>query len=353
MKINNLKIASLPFIYKKQSISNIMLLVVIASIPGICCQIYFFNSGTVYQILVAIITALICESIALKLRKFSVINNLKDNSALVTAIILAISIPPLSPWWLIVLGTSFAILIAKHVYGGLGQNIFNPAMVGYVVLLISFPMHMNNWASQIEYQFINKNIITPSQIIFKGNTITKSISNHLTINDKNLNQNMLFKSFKNSILNNSINKIYQKLILKDSSINTNINWLWINIAYLFGGIIMIHYKIISWQIPLAFLTTVVICSLLSWLIMPSEYNSPIVHLFFSGRTMLSCFFIATDPVTATNTKNGRIIYGSLIGLLVWIAHIFGSYHDAFAVLLANICAPVIDHYSKHRIYSYK
>lgn len=337
-RVNRLKMTTSPFTHEKQSTSKLMLWVVIAAIPGIACQIYFFGSGTIYQILLAIITAFICEAAALQLRKLPVITHLKDNSALVTALLLAISIPPLSPWWLVVLGTAFAILIAKHIYGGLGQNPFNPAMVGYVVLLISFPVQMTSWLPPTELQSIHAD--------------TGATLNQLTLGFDGVTQATPLDSFKTGLLTHSISQILQQPILQGSL--AGIGWQWVNIAYLFGGIIMLYRRIISWQIPLAFLATLIFCSLLSWLIMPSQYASPMIHLF-SGATMLGAFFIATDPVTAATTPRGRLIYGAMIGLLIWIIRVYGGYPDAvaFAVLLANIAVPLIDHYSQPRVYGHK
>lgn len=350
-QMNHLKIASSPFIHEKQTTSKLMLWVIIATIPGIALQIYFFSSGTLYQILLAITTAFISENSALQLRKLPIMIHLKDNSALLTALLLAISIPPLSPWWLVVLGTSFAILIAKHSYGGLGQNLFNPAMVGYVILLISFPVQMTSWIPPIEPQSIHTNTLTNLQIIFTDHTSTGITLNQLTLSFDGINQATPLDNFKTDLLTQSINQILQQPILQVSL--TSISWQWVNIAYLFGGLILISRRIINWQIPLAFLATLLFCSLLSWLIIPSKYASPIVHLF-SGTTMLGAFFIATDPVTATTTSRGRLIYGAIIGLLIWIIRVYGSYPDAvaFAVLLANMAVPLIDHYSQTNIYNH-
>lgn len=351
-RMNRLKMASSPFTHQKQTTSKLMLWVVIAAIPGIVCQIYFFGSGTIYQILIASITAFISEAGALQLRKLPVMPHLKDNSALVTALLLAISIPPLSPWWLVVLGTAFAILIAKHIYGGLGQNPFNPAMVGYVVLLISFPVQMTSWLPPIELQSIHTNALASLQVIFTGHTATGATLSQLTLGFDGISQATPLDSFKTGLLTYSISQILQQPILQGSF--AGIGWQWVNVAYLFGGIIMLSRRIISWQIPLAFLAMLLLCSLLSWLIMPSQYASPMLHLF-SGATMLGAFFIATDPVTAATTPRGRLIYGAMIGLLIWIIRVYGGYPDAvaFAVLLANIAVPLIDHYSQPRVYGHK
>ncbi|SPP31194.1 Electron transport complex subunit RsxD [Arsenophonus endosymbiont of Aleurodicus floccissimus] len=350
-RVNRLKMTTSPFTHEKQITSKLMLWVVITAIPGIACQIYFFGSGTIYQILLAVITAFICEAAALQLRKLPIITHLKDNSALVTALLLAISIPPLSPWWLVVLGTAFAILIPKHIYGGLGQNPFNPAMVGYVVLLISFPVQMTSWLPPIALQSIHADTLANLQIIFSGHTDAGATLNQLTLGFDGVTQATPLDSFKTGLLTHSISQILQQPILQGSL--AGIGWQWVNIAYLFGGIIMLYRRIISWEIPLAFLATLIFCSLLSWRIMPLQYASPMIHLF-SGATMLGAFFIATDPVTAATTPRGRLIYGAMIGLLIWIIRVYGGYPDAvaFAVLLANIAVPLIDHYSQPRVYGH-
>ncbi|HGJ5876552.1 MAG TPA: electron transport complex subunit RsxD [Arsenophonus sp.] len=350
--INRLKMANSPFTHEKQSTSKLMLWVIIAAIPGIATQIYFFGSGTIYQILLATITVLISEAAVLQLRKLPVIPQLKDNSALVTGLLLAISIPPLSPWWLVVLGTAFAILIAKHVYGGLGQNPFNPAMVGYVVLLISFPMQMTSWLPPIELQSIHADALDSLQVIFTGYTTTGNTLNQLTLRVDGVSQATPLDSFKTGLLIHTISQILQQPILQ--GLLAGIGWQSVNIAYLFGGIIMLNRRIISWQIPLAFLTSLIVCSLVSWLIMPSQYASPMIHLF-SGATMLGAFFIVTDPVTAATTPRGRLLYGAMIGFLIWIIRVYGGYPDAiaFAVLLANITVPLIDHYTQPRVYGHK
>ena len=139
------KIASSPYTHNHRQTSRIMLLVVIATLPGIVVQSWFFGWGTVIQLVVAILAAWLAESLVLRLRKQNIGQTLADNSALLTGLLLAISIPPLAPWWMVVLGTVFAVIIAKQLYGGLGQNPFNPAMIGYVVLLISFPVQMTSW----------------------------------------------------------------------------------------------------------------------------------------------------------------------------------------------------------------
>ena len=281
------RIASSPYTHNQRQTSRIMLLVLLAAVPGIAAQLWFFGWGTLVQILLASVSALLAEALVLKLRKQSVAATLKDNSALLTGLLLAVSIPPLAPWWTVVLGTVFAVIIAKQLYGGLGQNPFNPAMIGYVVLLISFPVQMTSWLPPHE---IAVNI--PGFIL------------------------------------------------------AGAGWQWVNLAWLAGGVWLLWQKAIRWHIPLSFLVTLALCATLGWLFSPETLASPQIHLL-SGATMLGAFFILTDPVTASTTNRGRLIFGALAGLLVWLIRSFGGYPDgvAFAVLLANITVPLIDYYT--------
>ncbi|AWS51710.1 MULTISPECIES: electron transport complex subunit RsxD [Providencia] len=350
-KNRRLKIASAPFTHNKQSTSLVMLWVLLAAIPGIAAQVYFFGVGTLYQIILAMLTAVITEAVSIRLRKQPVVPVLKDNSAIVTALLLAISLPPLSPWWLIVLGTFFAITIAKQCYGGLGQNPFNPAMVGYVVLLISFPVHMTNWLPPHELQNMSVSALDSLSIILSGHTPTGITLEQLRTGIDGMSQATPLDSFKTGLLTHSISEVLQQPILQGSL--AGIGWQWVNIGYLVGGLFLLQRRIISWHIPVSFLGTLAILAIVSHLIDDSQHASPWVHLL-SGATMLGAFFIATDPVTASTTPKGRIIFGVIIGFLVWVIRVYGGYPDAvaFAVLLANITVPLIDYYTQPRAYGH-
>ncbi len=328
-----------------------MLWVLLAAIPGIAVQIYFFGVGTLFQILLAMLTAVLTEAVSIRLREKPIVPVLKDNSAIVTALLLGVSLPPLAPWWLIVLGTFFAITIAKQCYGGLGQNPFNPAMVGYVVLLISFPVHMTNWLPPHELQNLSISPLDSLSVIFNGHTLTGISLEQLRTGVDGMSQATPLDSFKTGLLTHSVTEVLQQPILQGSL--AGIGWQWVNVAYLIGGLIMINRRIISWHIPLSFLGTLAILSVVSYLIDDSRFAPPLVQLL-SGATMLGAFFIATDPVTASTTPKGRIIFGVIIGFLVWVIRVFGGYPDAvaFAVLLANITVPLIDYYTQPRAYGH-
>ncbi|MBN6360334.1 MULTISPECIES: electron transport complex subunit RsxD [Providencia] len=350
-KNRRLKIASAPFTHNKQSTSLVMLWVLLAAIPGIAAQVYFFGVGTLYQIILAMLTAVITEAVSIRLRRQPVVPVLKDNSAIVTALLLAISLPPLSPWWMIVLGTFFAITIAKQCYGGLGQNPFNPAMVGYVVLLISFPVHMTNWLPPHELQSMSISALDSLSIILSGHTPTGITLEQLRTGIDGMSQATPLDSFKTGLLTHSISEVLQQPILQGSL--AGIGWQWVNIGYLIGGLLLLQRRIISWHIPVSFLGTLAVLTIVSYLVDDSQHASPWVHLL-SGATMLGAFFIATDPVTASTTPKGRIIFGVIIGFLVWVIRVYGGYPDAvaFAVLLANITVPLIDYYTQPRAYGH-
>ncbi|QCJ70025.1 electron transport complex subunit RsxD [Providencia heimbachae] len=350
-KNRRLKIASAPFTHDRRSTSQVMFWVLLAAIPGIAVQTYFFGIGTLYQIILAMLTATATEAVSIRLRKQPILPVLKDNSAIVTALLLAVSLPPLSPWWLIVLGTIFAIIIAKQCYGGLGQNPFNPAMVGYVVLLISFPVHMTNWLPPQELQTMHISAMDSLSVILSGHTPTGVTLEQLRSGIDGMSQATPLDSFKTGLLTHSISEVLQQPILQGSL--AGIGWQWVNIAYLIGGLIMINCRIISWHIPVSFIGTLAVFSIVSWLIDDGRYSQPLVQLL-SGATMLGAFFIATDPVTASTTPRGRIIFGVIIGFLVWVIRVYGGYPDAvaFAVLLANIAVPLIDHYTQPRAYGH-
>lgn len=347
------RIASSPYTHNQRQTSRIMLLVVLATLPGIALQLWFFGWGTLLQIILAIISALVAEALVLKLRKQNVRHILADNSALLTGLLLAISIPPFAPWWMVVLGTLFAVVIAKQLYGGLGHNPFNPAMIGYVVLLISFPVQMTSWLPPYEIAHTVPDFMQALQIIFTGHTASGATMETLRIGIDGVSQATPLDTFKTAIrAGHNVEQTLQLPIY--SGVLAGAGWQWVNIGYLAGGLFLLWQRAIRWHIPVSFLLTLAICSTLGWLFSPASLASPQMHLL-SGATMLGAFFILTDPVTASTTNRGRLIFGALAGLLVWLIRSYGGYPDgvAFAVLLANITVPLIDYYTRPRAYGHR
>ncbi|SUX85869.1 electron transport complex protein RnfD [Citrobacter koseri] len=335
------RIASSPYTHNQRQTSRIMMLVLIAALPGIATQLWFFGWGTLFQIILAAVSALAAEAAVLQLRKQPIAAILKDNSALLTGLLLAVSIPPLAPWWMVVLGTVFAVIIAKQLYGGLGQNPFNPAMIGYVVLLISFPVQMTSWLPPHDIAATAPGLLDALQVIFTGHTASGGDMNTLRMGIDGISQATPLDTFKTSLhAGHAVEQIMQYPIY--SGMLAGAGWQWVNIAWLIGGVWLLWQKAIRWHIPVSFLVTLAVCSSLGWAFAGDSLASPQLHLL-SGATMLGAFFILTDPVTASTTNRGRLIFGALAGLLVWLIRSFGGYPDgvAFAVLLANITVPLI------------
>ncbi|WAT02304.1 electron transport complex subunit RsxD [Rouxiella chamberiensis] len=347
------RIASSPFTHNRQSTSSIMLMVVLACIPGIVAQVWFFGYGTLIQIALSILIAVLAEGAILQLRKMPVAKRLGDNTALLTAVLLGVSLPPLAPWWMIVIGTVFAIIIAKQLYGGLGQNPFNPAMVGYVVLLISFPVQMTTWLPPDALQAHPVGFVDSLMTIFSGHDSQNMTAYQLQMNVDGITQATPLDGFKTGLRSgHTAAQVLEQPLF--SGVLAGLGWQWINLGFLLGGLYLMWRRIISWHIPVSILAMLTFCGTLAWLLAPEAYSPPMIGLF-SGATMLGAFFIATDPVTASTTPKGRLIFGALIGLLVWLIRAYGGYPDgvAFAVLLANITVPLIDHYTQPRVYGHR
>ncbi len=347
------RIASSPYTHNQRQTSRIMLLVTLATIPGIAAQLCFFGWGTLIQLILAIVSALLAEGLVLKLRKQSVSTILADNSALLTGLLLAISIPSFAPWWMVVLGTLFAVIIAKQLYGGLGHNPFNPAMIGYVVLLISFPVQMTSWLPPHDIARTVPGLLDAIGVIFTGHSTNGATMDALRMGVDGISQATPLDTFKTSLhAGHSVEQIMQYPIF--SGVLAGAGWQWVNLGYLAGGIFLLSQNTIRWHIPVSFLLSLTLCATLGWLFAPQTFLAPQLHLL-SGATMLGAFFILTDPVTASTTNKGRLIFGALAGLLVWLIRSFGGYPDgvAFAVLLANITVPLIDYYTRPRVYGHR
>jgi electron transport complex protein RnfD len=321
-----------------------MLAVLYALVPGILIYTYFFGWGLLINISIAIVTALACEALVLKLRHKPVRHYLLDGSAVVTAVLLALALPPLAPWWLTFIGVAFAIIIAKHLYGGLGYNPFNPAMVGYAMLLIAFPREMTFWLPPLSAGhplpgFLDSLNYSLFQILPAGSSIdTLTMATPLDTVKTQLG------------LNRTIEEILQQ--------NPNLfrgftahGWDWVNLMFGLGGVVLIYMKVINWRIPFALLVSLFLISTLFAIPDPDLQPSPWFHLL-GGATMLGAFFIATDPVTASTTPRGQIIYGAGIGILVYVIRTWGGYPDgvAFAVLIMNMAVPTIDYYTRPRVF---
>ena len=332
---------SSPYIQTNENVSRMMLAVIYALIPGTLVYIHFFGFGVLINIFIAVITALICETSILKIRNRPIKPFIYDGTAVLTAILLALALPTLTPWWLPALGTAFAIIIAKHLYGGMGYNPFNPAMVGYAMLLIAFPKEMTAWIPAETHGLDFFNVLNYS--------FSETLPPSMTYDA--LTMATPLDSIKTQL---SLGYTIDEIKRTNSALFGNIagyGWEWINILFLIGGLVLISIKVISWHIPVSMLGALAFMAMIFNFSDAGSYSSISFHLF-GGAAMLGAFFIATDPVTAAVSNKGRLIYGAGIGILVYIIRTWGGYPDAiaFSVLLMNMAVPMIDYYNKPPVF---
>jgi electron transport complex protein RnfD len=316
-----------------------MLKVLLALLPGIAIYIHFFGWAVVVQIAIASIAALAAEAAMLAIRKKPVGQFLTDGSALVTAWLVALTLPPIAPWWLTVLAVIIAIVVAKHLYGGLGQNPFNPAMVAFCAMIVAYPQLMSQWpaagftdfAAQMQAIFGHRELdaIVMATPLDALRTALHTPEARATVSG----------------------------VLGSHATFGNIGgrgWEWIALGYLLGGLWLVQQRVITWHVPAAFLGTLALASLLASLASPDQYAGPSFHLL-TGGAMLGAFFIATDPVSGSTTPLGKLIFAAGLALLTWIIRVFGAYPDgiAFATLLMNICVPLIDMRTQPKVFGHK
>jgi electron transport complex protein RnfD len=319
----------------KNRTQQVMLQVLLATLPGVLALTWLFGIGTLVNLLWAGLLALGFEAAILAARQRPIGFYLRDGSALVTAVLLALALPPYAPWWLTLVAVGFAIIFGKQLYGGLGQNPFNPAMLGYVVVLISFPLPMSSWPAPHSV-----GLLAGIEQIFGLAQLPDGWSQATALDVLKTNKSLTIDELWTQ------NPAFGRL--GGSAVE------WANGAFLLGGLYLLHKKLISWHAPLGMLGALLVMSLVFWNGSGSDSNgSPLFHLL-SGASMLGAFFIVTDPVSGATSNLGRLIFGAGTGVLVYIIRTWGGYPDAvaFAVLLMNLAAPTIDYYSRPRTYGH-
>lgn len=333
-----------PYLSNAPSVSIIMLKVLLALLPGLAAYVWVYGTGIVVSLLLASVTALASEALVLKWRARPVLPFLLDGSALVTAWLLALALPPLAPWWLVVVGTLFAIVIAKQLYGGLGYNPFNPAMIGYAVLLISFPVLMTQWPSPLALAQAHLGFTDQLHYIF-GRLLPDGVQVDAISSATPLDYLKTQLTLQHNVSDISQAPIFGQFGAMGGE--------WVTAAYLLGGLYLVQQRIISWHIPVAFLATLALMASVFHFVNPAHYADPLFHLF-SGAAMLCAFFIATDPVSGPTTPGGKLVFAAGIGVLTYLIRVYGGYPDgvAFAVLLMNICVPLIDAHTQPRVFGH-
>ena len=331
-----------PHTARPNSVDRVMLQVILALVPGAAAMTYYFGWGILINMVLATVFAVGFEALMLYLRGQPVKATLMDLSAIVTALLFAVAVPPTLPWWLTLLGMGFAIVVVKQLYGGIGYNPFNPAMAGYVFLLISYPVEMTSWLPPV---MLNENPLSFMDSL--GLILTGALPGSLTM-DAITAATPLDAMRTNLDLNKMIEEIRQSPLWGDFG---GLGWEWVANWFFIGGIYLLWKRVISWHIPVSMLGAMIVMAGLFYLFDPQSHPFPAFHVF-SGGAMLGAFFIATDPVSAATTKKGQLIYGASIGVLVFVIRTWGGYPDAvaFAVLLMNMAAPTIDYYTQPRVF---
>lgn len=328
-----------PFFRQPASVRMVMLKVLAALLPGIAVHVWFFGPAILVQIALASTAAIAAEAAMLKLRGKPMGMFLTDGSALVTAWLLALTFPPIGPWWLVVAATVLGLVIAKHLYGGLGQNIFNPAMVGFCLMIVAFPQLMSQWPAvgATDFSAQLSAIFGDRQLdAITAATPLDAMRTALHMPDSNATVAGVFGA----------GGVFGLFGGK--------GWEWVAAAYALGGLWLFQQRVIGWTIPGFYLGTLALVSGIASLAAPASFTGPMFHLF-SGGAMLGAFFIFTDPVAGSTTPRGKIVTAAMAGLLTWIIRSFGAYPDgiAFAALLVNLSVPLIDRYTQPPVFGHK
>lgn len=339
-----LGLATPPHSPPKPSVPVIMRRVLYALVPAAACHVWFFGYGLPINFVVCAVAAMSTEACVLWLRRRPIAPTLGDGSALLTAALLAFAIPPLTPWWIPATGGACAILLAKQLYGGLGKNLFNPAMVGYAVLLLSFPVEMTQWVpprmGDIDYRHLD--LVT--HLVY---SLTGSLPDSTGID-------ALTRATPLDLVKEGLRRGQTFSQVRADSLFGEFGgrgWEWVGNFVIVGGLYLIYAGIIRWHIPVALLAGLLLPAAAFHLIDATRFASPGFHLF-SGASLLGAFFIATDPVSAAATVKGRLIYGAGIGFMTWAIRTWGGYPDsiAFSVLLMNGAVPLIDRFTRPRVF---
>lgn len=317
--MNKFTVSGSPHIHGDESTKKIMYGVVIAMIPTMLFSIYFFGVDAIRVFLIAIVASLFFEWI---IQKYLIKGPLtiNDGSALVTAILLALNLPSNLPVWMIIIGALVAIGMGKMSFGGLGKNVFNPALVARVFLLVSFPVQMTSWPKPSPITDGLADVITgatPLGILKEGLGAGKTVS-ELAPELPSYTQGLMGE------MGGSMGEVSA-------------------LALILGGIYMLWKKIITWHIPVSMLLTVAVFSGIFWGIDPEHYADPIFHML-TGGMLLGAIFMATDMVTSPMTKGGQLVFGFGVGLLTILIRMWGAYPEgvSFAILLMNATVPLIN-----------
>lgn len=332
-----------PFAHDRSSVKRIMLQVCLALTPATLFGLWLFGWPAINLWLLTCASALASEALCLHWLG-QPLRRLQDGSALLTGWLLALSLPPWAPWWIGVGGAAFAIGIGKQLYGGIGQNIFNPAMLARVALLIAFPLQMTSWVLPAPLGSAAAPGFVEGLAITFGGVLPDGMSGATALG--NLKTELTLGRSAEAILAGDFALIPALLGSSAGSLGETSELL-----LLLGGLWLIFRRIIHWEIPLSMLLGVLVLAAIAHQIDPARYPGGLYHLA-SGGLLLGALFIATDPVTSPVSRKGRLIFGAGCGVLVYVIRTWGSFPEAvaFAVLFMNALSPLIDRYWRPRAY---
>ena len=327
MENKQLILSSSPHIHSGESTPRIMYSVAAALAPAIATGVYLFGLRALWVVILSVAAGLATEAGAQRVMGREV--TISDGSALVTGILLALNLPPTVPWWVVIVGSAIAIVIGKQIYGGLGYNPFNPALVARVILLISFPVQMTTW-------------LKPSPL-FSGAVDAVTTATPLGAMKTHL-------MVKGSLEGFTMGELWNPFIgniggcIGETSV----------IALLIGAGFLLYRGYITWHIPVTFIGTVFVLSGLFWAINPDQYITPLFHVV-TGGLVLGAFYMATDMVTSPLTDRGMMLFGMGCGAITIVIRLFGGYPEgvSYSILLMNAATPLIDRYFKPKTFGWR
>jgi electron transport complex protein RnfD len=329
-----LTISGSPHIHADESVKKIMYSVIYALIPAMLVSLYFFGLDALRVIAVSVIACVVVEYL---IQKYLIKGDLtiNDGSAIVTGVLLAFNVPSNLPTWIIIVGAVVAIGIAKMAFGGLGKNPFNPALVGRVFLLISFPVQMTSWPvpKPLFAKALTDAVTGPTPLgalkdeLKKGDTVQQIMDHGIKFIENGKEVVYHIPSYMDSFFGDMGGSLGEMSA----------------IALLIGAAYMLFKKVITWEIPTAYIGSVVIFTGILWLIDPSHYINPVYHLLFGGL-ILGAFFMATDMVSSPMTRMGMIVFGLGCGIITVVIRLWGGYPEgvSFAILIMNAFVPLIN-----------
>lgn len=312
-------LSSSPHLRSEESVPKIMGSVLFALLPATAIGVYLFGFHALLLVLICTGSAVAMEALSQKAMGKNV--TITDWSAAVTGLLLALNLPPGSPWWMALLGAGLAIVLGKQIYGGLGNNPFNPALVARVILLISFPLQMTTWWQPTSSFFGMADVVTTA-------TPLGEMKTHIML--------------RGSLNGFTMDRLIDPLV---GNIGGCIGEVSV-IALALGGVYLLIRRVISWHVPGAFLGTVFLATAILWGINPHRFINPFFHLF-TGGLFLGAIYMATDMVTSPVTRSGMILFGVGCGLITFIIRVFGGYPEgvSFSILLMNAATPLIDRFT--------